>query len=923
VTAVQAQRPRQWAWVVVGLVSLILLGLVVLAGQASTLGWALQRAGVQVTGLSGSVWGGLTVAQLRHSAPGWTLEADAVQLAPLRWQAGALQTQVRAARVRVHSRPHTSSTPPLTAPQLLQALDWPTPLRVTQIDIDQLQVEGVALQALRASLAAGGAPEALQLTVHSLRLPQAALQLSADLRLQPGGQLGLKAQAQRAGSTPMDARLSASGSLDQLPLTLTLQGAEGAQAQLSATLQPLAAQPLQLLEGRFSGLNTRALHPDAPTSAWDGHLSLRTRSPGEAGLPWAFELQARNAMALRLDEGGWPLRALAVQLDLDPAQWQGLKLHQLQAELGRHSQSAGTLSVAPLTALPHTGQALLLPLQLRLNDLRQLHQAWPSLSLGGQLTLRQQQLDTQAPMLFSADVQARALQPSALLSAWRLQAQGSAAGQRVSLDSAELTQAAGPGTASLSGLWQASTGPGRWQAEATLNVQGWPLALAPWSTPGRLHAKATLALQQSPSQLTGSAALQLVDGNQWAGLPLTGQVGWTATPSGAQWQAQLVVPAEALAVANAPPASASTVTSTATTAATSATINTAPHLSVSASGSRPAPPRQAAELAQASAWSVQQLRWQAPQLARLKPWWQPWLPQLAGSTEGEATLLGTVAQPSLQSLRTQLKLLQVQLPRQPSTWTLADASASWAANAGRLQLKGLKGAGWQLDQAEAQGGTAQAWAWRAEGQAPPPAPGEPSRPWRLEGQTAAPIQGADKRWTWPALQLSVGPTARTAAPWLALNDTTLEASPTTAALRGGQLRLWGEALRITQAELAWPQGWADRRLNLALDGTVRPATWLAAADPTSSWSGDLQTALQLRVRQTGTQDPEISLQGARTQGDLRQGDTALGLSDLQLKFQRSSVGAVQADFGLQSSVLGNSQLTARTGAGGLNLTGRV
>ncbi len=894
------QRQKRWAWV--GLALLTLLVLVGLAGQASVLNWGLQRAGVQATGLSGSVWGGLSVAQLRHSAPGWTLEADDVHLAPLRWQSGALQSQVRVTRLRVQSRALTSSAPPLTAPQLLQALDWPTPLRLTQIDIEQLQLDGVAVQALRGSLAAGGAPEALQVTLHGLRLPQADLQVSAELQLQPSGQLRLKAQALRAGTTPLDARLSGDGSLDELPLTLALHGAQGAQAQLSAALQPLAAQPLRGLEGRFSGLDTRLLHPDAPTSAWDGHLSLRTRKPAESGLPWAIELQARNAQALRLDEGGWPLRALLVQLELDPAQWQALKLQQLQVDLGRHSSSAGSLSVAPLTKLPHTGQALLLPLQLRLSDLRQLHRDWPGLSLAGQLTLRQPRLDTQAPLQFNTDVQARALQPSALLSAWRLQAQGSAAGQRVSLDSAELTQTAGPGTASLRGEWQAGSAPGRWQAEATLQVQGWPLAVAPWTTPGRLHANASLALQQGPSQLTGSAALQLGDGNQWAGLPLTGQAGWKATPAGTQWQAQLAVPAEAGAAA--PQLSLS--------------------LSLSASGSRTAPPRRAAELAEPSAWSVQQLRWQAPQLARFKPWWQPWLPQLAGSTDGEAELRGNATQPSLQALRAQIKQLQLQLPAQPGTWTLAEASASWAASAGRLQVKGLQGEGWLLDTAEAQGGSAQAWTWRAKGHAPPANPGDPKQPWRLEGQTAAPVHSAgDSRWTWPALQLSVGPPDRMAAAWFNLNDTTFEASPSSAALRGGQVRLWGEALRIMQADMAWPQGWPARQLNLALEGKVRPATWLAAADPTSAWRGDMQTDLQLRLRQTGTQAPELSLQGARTLGDLRQGDTPLGLRDVQLKLLRSSAGAWQADFGLQSSVLGNSQLSARTGAGGLNLTGRV
>ena len=112
----------------------------------------------------------------------------------------------------------------------------------------------------------------------------------------------------------MDLRLQGRGDLRQLPISLRLQEGQAERLQGEMRLAPLAPQPLLALQARFQGLDPRRLHDQAPQGDWSGVLDLQATTAPRLRV----SAQAQNRAARRLDEQGWPLRALDLQLELDP-----------------------------------------------------------------------------------------------------------------------------------------------------------------------------------------------------------------------------------------------------------------------------------------------------------------------------------------------------------------------------------------------------------------------------------------------------------------------------------------------------------------------------------------------------------------------------------------------------------------------------
>ena len=846
------------------------LGLVLAgAGSAPVVAWLAERGGWQLAGARGSLWTGLHVDQLRHTSADLQVEGSALTLAPLRWRDGAWRTGFSADRLRVQSAP--STRPPPSEAQLLRALDAPLPVALDRLHVRELVLQGIALHELDASLQAGG-ESLLALQLRRLGWVAGGVQASGDLRVARDGTLAL-----RLGLQGPQAHLQADGRgpLARWPLRVALTAPDGARAELDATLQPLAPQPLRAMQARFEQLDLQALHPQAPRTRWQGGATLAPQPDGAL----ALSLQARNALALRLDEGGWPLRALTLQAQVQPQQWQQLRIDALQVDLGTDRRPAGAVRLAQPTAWPSAGGAWALPVQLQGLQLAGLDGSWPALQVDGRvLAVQEPASRAAAPLALRADLRANALNAGAQAQAWRFTAQALLQGQQLTLDQAELAQQSGPGRVQLSGRW---TGQDLgWSAQGRARVAQWPLRAGPLNA--RVNAQAEAQLRWQGRAWHGQARLNVDEGARLAELPLQGQADWTADDQGQRWRAALQLghddgPTE-----------------------------------LEASGALPQPLRDPAALGEGRQWQPQQLRWRAPALERLRALWQPWWTALAGRTEGQATLDAdgrpTAVQASVQQLRWQAKATEAPVQ-------LNEGRVRWVDDEAQWQLQGLVAHGWQVPQANGRGGRQSPWQWQVEGQAPGTLDGEPLPAWRWEGSSGAPVQEGDS-WTWPALRQTVG--ALRGASWLQWEGAQARWAQKARQLRldGGRLALRGEAMHQQALGLRWHDGQPE--LELQLEGRLQPAPWLAALQPDAGWQGDLRTDLHLAL-----QGQALDLRLTRHAGDLRLDGQPLGLEAFELALTRAQQGALGALLQLQSPVLGQLQAEARVSAASGPLSGQL
>jgi len=837
----------------------LLLAALLLAGSAPLL---RQLPGMQ--GLQGSLWTGLRAEQLRGEAGGLRWQLDGLELAPLRWQDGRLQLALRLRRLQLDLPPGDGSPPP-SAEQLLSRLRTPLGLRVAPLQIDRLELNGQRVELLQVKAVELDGGNAL-IEGLSLREPRSGVQLSADARLTCDGGLSLTLHARRER---FSLRAEGRGRLDALPLTLRLRDGETESMQAELLLAPLAAEPMQILrrlDARFAALNPRALHAQAPVGAWSGRLLL---SPGQQQA-LHLQLQASNTAAARLDNGGWPLRQLQLDLQFDPARWQALSLQQLELDLGSAARSAGRLHLLPQQGLPRSGQPLASSLRLLAVQLAELDARWPAARLDGELDLSQARLDFAAPLDWRLRLQALLPKPVPPdRASWMAEGSGSLQGRRLQIASLQLRQ--GQARAQLKG--EAEGLAAGWRSQGELQLDGLSLPLPPWTAPSPLHAQAAWQLSEdAQGRQLGQLRLTLQQGNRVAGVPLQGEIGWQGEAAAQQW---------------------------------SAALQGADGLKLSAQGRLEAALRARAGLPQAAAWLPQQAEWTIPQLAALQPLWRPWLRQLSGRAEGRWRWAAGSTWPQQAELL--LSELRLQTAADPVPLRLTRLQASLDAAAGSLQLQGLARGDWLLENLDAQGGREQAWQLQAQ------ALQSGMRRWRLRGASAAP-QVDDGAWRWPALQLQLIRNGE-ATPLLRLSEATLLASEADGLrLQGGSLVAAGEPLRLLQA--SWRR---DGPWTLALQGRPQLASWLRQLDPTQQdWSGDAALDLRLDAAGDGGARPRVDLRLSGLQGDLRLGNKALGLQAVQLDLRQQASGQASLALTLKSALLGalESQLS-QTEAGAL------
>jgi translocation and assembly module TamB len=827
--------------------------LVVVAATVVALGTApvlRSLAGSRLAGLEGSLWAGLNAAELQGQQAGLNWQAQGVQVAPLRWAAGGVQTRIQIQRLSLQ----ISSTggPPLTQEALLAALRLPVALHLTRVEVAQLEVNGQTLDTLDFELRVGGPDPLLSLPKAKAKWQGAALSASAELGAR--GQLALALQGQREA---LQLQLQGKGTLAKLPLSLRLMDGQLERLSGQVELAPLAAQPLMALQAKLQGLNPQALHAQAPLGDWLGQLQI---APTQ-GPMLQLKVQAQNLAARRLDEGGWPLRSVALQLQLDPAQWQQLQIEQLELALGSQQQAAGSLQLQPLPRLPQAGQALQTRIELRGVKLQSLSRDWPALQLGGSLDLTQAKASLEAPMDWRTSLKTEG--PG---EPWRLEAHGRLQGQKLELTEAQLRQA----QARIQLQGEAEQLPSGWRTEGQAQVDQLSLRLAPWSSPSRLQAGATWTLQRRAGVHTGELSVTLAEGNQLAGQPVTGTGLWQAGAEAARWQLSLLAGQDA---------------------------------KLDFSGRQAGPLRDVSALALARSWQPETGQWQVPDLSQLQPLWQPWLRQLAGSSQGSLTL---GAKPQLSG---QVQQLRLQRDGQ-ALLTLQRLQAKLDDGRGQLALDGLQFGAWQLNELRASGAPSSVWQVQAQGALKG---AQNTQSFSLQAQSQAPLQEA-AAWRLPGLTLTLGPSSKTpaeASAWLALSqaELLLQLPPAPQAwslqLRSPQaFRLLGEPLQLDAAQWSSNGSW-----QLAMQGKPQLAPWLEQLEAQSSWQGDARAAIQLRASQAAGAGAVGSLEVGALTGDLQLDGQALGLTQLSLQADQQPSGASKLVLQVSSKLLG--ELEAR------------
>ena len=534
------RRGRGLLWVLLAVP--VLVGLLLLA-----LVWALKTEGgtayvlAKVPGLTlqqarGRLLGDFDVDRAELVLPG---TEDRIVLEQLQWRnvrlawnrSPLLWGEVRAdrlavARLRVQMAPSASTEPAKPPLSLLS----PVAITIADLEIGELFAPGLdrPLRGLRGSAALGSdGGQQHALTVRSLAWQ--GLTLAGEARIATRDDLKLASRwtlSQPTGELPWTAPFQLDGPLADLTLKGSLEAAKQ-RLQVQARLQAFAPFPVAQLQARAQDLDLAALLPGTDGVPRTGLTGLVTMTPN-ADRSLSVKADLDNGAAGRLDQDRLPLRALQLDLLLDPSNWTRLRLPRLDAQLagggrlqavGQTSQSAGSALTLRLTGL----------------DSRQIDARWPLVQARGELKLGT-----------PASLAARGADPvltvegdlAGVLGQGKLQAP-----LEVTL-AAELRQR----SVALQRL-QARSGPATLKAEGefTLNealslAEGWKTRLeasVQGLDPRRLSAE-PLAEGALPQTLNGrlQATLQSVRGSlwpqgkaefdlqpsQWQGLPLSGQL---------------------------------------------------------------------------------------------------------------------------------------------------------------------------------------------------------------------------------------------------------------------------------------------------------------------------------------------------------------------------------------------------------------
>lgn len=937
VPAAAPARRRGWPGRLLGSFSAYLLGVVavvgLLAGVAwwllytqSGATWALGRvAGLQASGVSGSLLGGLMAEQLELTLPG---ETGRLRLQALRWSAPRLRAaggplwlrveidELRALRADLwlSDEPSADSDPPVS-------LELPLGLDVAALRIDALHVDGIdtPLQDLRARIALATDHgrshriDALQLQWDRLRMAgqaqvatTGALQTQAELQLtQPPGAAGdwsatLKLQGPLA-QPELQARLRAQATPASAPQTL----------DASAELRPFAAWPLRQLQAQAVGLDLGALHSAAPRTALDLEASAHTDGMDR---PAAVQIDLANRDAGRWNEGRLPLRRLQLDLQAQPDDPTRLDVRRFDAELGNARAAAGRVGGSghwnPSDWRFDTRLSAFQPAQL---DARA-----PQMRLDGRLQVvgtgfgnaptgrPQLQLrgNLEGQLLDRGPAQPVQLRLDAGLSELRIELR-------------ELLAQAGGAQASLNGRLTRASPRADWAAvgQASLRefdpLPWWPGRLdSPWRRgPHRVNASGDFDLQlpssrdasawQQLARVRGRADLKL-EPSKLAGVPLSGGLALHTAADGSTLSRLQLQSEDNRVLAEG-------------------------RLDLAGQG-------------KGDHW---QLKADLPALKRLEPLWQLLDvagPRLAGKFKAEARVDGRwpalTTSGQLQADALQLGTLQVE--RADGRWKLG--SRGDAPLDLLLELKQVRQGAPSAERIELKlQGTPAAHALRlaAESKSLPPAWVEALQAGpanaaaqrtlaRLELQGGVPGPTVDgwKGWQGKLKAAELRGDVTAAPPWLKVGEFGFDLQWADGPLRlkadAGQAELLGAVLRWSR--VAWSAADDKTAARLDAEASLEPldvAPLLARAQPGFGWGGDLRLGGRVVLQSAPTFTADVVLE--RSSGDLSVTDEAgtrtLGLSDLRVGLDAR--GGVWSFYGgLAGKTLGSATgaLVARTSA---------
>lgn len=544
------------------------LTLLVLGGVAAGLHWVLQsEAGTrwllkQLPGVQVEGWQGALLGQHWHAERlrvEWSQGRASVELRRLeagalhwRWRPGAQAwlgltvDDLAIGEVQITTGP--PGPQPVTLPSHIAP---PLALELARARIGRLQVDAhpaataLALQGVVLDAQPGGAHRIGQLTGN-----WAGTLLDLSAHIGTAAPLPLDVQATVApapGSTlpPWTARISLGGDVVRTTLSARLQGPAtasrpGPEAQLSATLRPLKAWPLEQLALSTRELDLSALHARAPRTRLSGEALLRLAG---RDAPASARIALTNSAPGSWQQSRLPIAKLTADLSGNPARHDRLELVRAEALLNDGSRSSGRVQLQALWEGP------MLELQAQLDKVTpgRLDSRAPAMTLSGPLELRLSGLPSPDPAAAAAPTP-RAVrwtfdltgQLDGAPQAVRLSSSGEADSNR--LDIERLRAATGAAQADAQ-LRLSRSGP---RADWTLATTGstidldptiwWPGAAdAPWRRgphrlsggwefDGRLPADAAaLPALELMQRLAGSGRVRLQD-SLLAGVPLTADV---------------------------------------------------------------------------------------------------------------------------------------------------------------------------------------------------------------------------------------------------------------------------------------------------------------------------------------------------------------------------------------------------------------
>jgi translocation and assembly module TamB len=527
--------PRLLAWLLLTPLLLIALFFVAAwfwAGSDTSLATALGRSGAYLPaghslvaeGVRGSLRQGGHIDHLRYDANGFIVDARQVELA---WRPAALLDQrLQLDQVQVQQLSLVDRRPPGGPP--LQELVLPLALDI-HFNVAQLQWQGPPL--LQASQLAGryqytGQQHQLQLdsATYAAGQYQGHATLAARAPMALDAQLQARLTAQVPGSAapwPLTAQASAKGPLAgkdaELAVLAQLQAAQAPtsaaskpvaappttasakaaappaiQANMSARIQPLAAQPVVQASAQFQQFDLALVWPQAPQTRLSGNVLVQP----QAQQAWAAQADVRNALAGPWDQNRLPVDSAQARAVYSQGGWT------IESLTG--SMAGGQVRLAgQVHGLLWTGQA-----SLRNIDPHALHTRLAQARLDGNLKAHSS-ANSASTVDFEAQLQPSAQQPAA------------SALQGLRLKGASANGRYGAGLLTLQTL-NVQTTDATLQGQLALQVRG-PLALQgalQLTLPGaNATARGKLAAQDGNGELSLTVANAALAQRWLAGLP--------------------------------------------------------------------------------------------------------------------------------------------------------------------------------------------------------------------------------------------------------------------------------------------------------------------------------------------------------------------------------------------------------------------